>query len=113
MERQRSLAGCVSEQGSPPVVALLDYRFLRGMAVLKVLECLKEHGQRLDLEIAKETGVPLAIVREELAALAATGEVIVCNLTRFEHGKRIDAWQCRVAGYVPPPAPGRKAKSPT
>ena len=83
------------------------------MAVLKVLECLKEHGQRLDLEIAKEMGVPLAIVREELARLAATGEVIMCNLTRFEHGKRIDAWQCRVAGYIPPPAPGRKAKIPT
>ena len=83
------------------------------MAVLKVLECLKEHGQRLDLEIAKETGVPLAIVREELARLAATGEVIMCNLTRFEHGKRIDAWQCRMSGYVPPPAPGRKAKAPT
>ena len=83
------------------------------MAVLKVLECLKKHGQRLDLEIAKETGVPLATVREELAGLAATGEVIMCNLTRFEHGKRVDAWQCRVAGYVPPPAPGRKAKAPT
>ena len=79
----------------------------------KVLECLKEHGQRLDLEIAKETGVPLTIVRNELAALAAAGQVIVCNLTRFEQGKRIDAWLCRVAGYVPPPAPGRKTKSPT
>jgi len=96
-----------------PVFALLDYHFPRGMAVPKVLECLKEHGQRLDLEIAKETGVPLTIVRDELAALAATGQVIVCNLTRFEHGKRIDALQCRVAGYVPPPAPGRKAKLPT
>ena len=83
------------------------------MAVLKVLECLKEHGQRLDLEIANETGVPLASVRDQLAGLAATGEVIMCNLTRFEHGKRIDAWQCRVSGYVPPPAPGRKPKAPT
>ena len=83
------------------------------MAVLKVLECLKKHGQRLDLEIAKETGVPLATVREELAGLAATGEVVMCKLTRFEHGKRVDAWQCRVAGYFPPPAPGRKAKAPT
>ena len=81
--------------------------------MLTVLECLKKHGQRLDLEIAKETGVPLAIVREELAALAATREVIMCNLTRFDHGKRIDAWQCRVAGYVPPPVPGRKPKVPT
>jgi predicted ArsR family transcriptional regulator len=83
------------------------------MAVIKVLECLKEHGQRLDLEIAEETGVPLAIVREQLVGLAATGAVIMCNLTRFEKGKRIDAWQCRVAGYIPPLAPGRKAKPTT
>jgi predicted ArsR family transcriptional regulator len=78
-----------------------------------VLECLKEHGQRLDLEIAAEIGVPLAIVREQLTSLAATGAVIMCNLTRFEKGKRIDAWQCRVAGYIPPLAPGRKAKPTT
>jgi predicted ArsR family transcriptional regulator len=76
-----------------------------------ILQCLRKHGQRLDLEIAKETGVPLAIVRERLASLAATGAVITCNLTRFEGGKRIDAWQCRVSGYVPPLAPGRKAKA--
>jgi len=79
--------------------------------VVGILDCLKKHGQRLDVEIAKETGVPLERVRERLAALAATGEVITCNLTRFEKGKRIEAWQCRVSGYVPPPAPGRKAMS--
>ena len=77
----------------------------------EVLECLKKYGQRLDLEIAKETGVPLAAVRQRLTGLAATGEIITCKLTRFDHGKRIDALQCRVSGYVPPPAPGRKAKS--
>jgi predicted ArsR family transcriptional regulator len=81
--------------------------------VLEILECLKKHGQRLDLEIAKEMGVPLATVRERLAGLAATGEVITCSLTRFENGKRIDAWQCRVSGYVPPMAAGRKAKPTT
>lgn len=75
-----------------------------------VLECLKKHGQKLDSEIAKETGVPLATVRLRLAGLAAAGEIITCNLTRFEEGKRIEAWQCRVSGYVPPRAPGRKAK---
>jgi predicted ArsR family transcriptional regulator len=40
---------------------------------------LKKYGQRLDLEIAKEMGVPLATVRHQLAGLAATGEVITCN----------------------------------
>ena len=78
----------------------------------EILQCLKKYGQRLDLEIAKETGVPLATVRQRLADLAATGAVITCNLTRFENGRRIDALQCRVSGYVPPPAPGRKAKAP-
>jgi len=75
-----------------------------------VLECLKKYGQRLDSEIAKETGVSIAEVRERLAGLAASGEIMICNLTRFEKGKRIEALQCRVSGYVPPPAPGRKAK---
>jgi len=77
-------------------------------ALVEVLACLRKYGQRLDLEIAKETGVPLEEVRARLLSLAATGAVITCSLTRFEKGKRIDAWQCRVSGYVPPLAPGRK-----
>ena len=76
--------------------------------MINVMDCLKKYGQRLDLEIAKETGVPLEIVRERLAALVASGAVITCALTRFENGKRIDAWQCRMAGYIPPRSPGRK-----
>jgi DNA-binding IclR family transcriptional regulator len=77
---------------------------------MDTLQCLKKYGQRLDLEIAREMGVPLATVRRRLVSLAATRAVIMCNLTRFENGKRIDAWQCRVSGYSPPMAPGRKAK---
>ena len=77
----------------------------------EVLDCLKKHGQRLDSEIAKEIGMPLATVRQQLSGLAATGAIIMCSLTRFERGKRLDAMVCRVSGYVPPPAPGRKAKS--
>jgi hypothetical protein len=81
--------------------------------MIDTLDCLKKYGQRLDLEIAKEMNVPLATVRRQLVGLAATREVIMCNLTRFEDGKRIDAWQCRVSGYIPPVAPGRKPKSTT
>ena len=76
-----------------------------------ILECLKRHGQRLDAEIAEETGVPLATVRHRHAVLALTGAVITCQLTRFNNGKRTEALQCRVSGYVPPLAPGRKAKA--
>ena len=81
--------------------------------MIETMKCLKKYGQRLDLEIAKEMGLPLATVRQRLTGLAATGAVITCSLTRFENGKQIDAWQCRVSGYVPPLAPGRKAKAAT
>lgn len=81
--------------------------------MVEILQCLKKYGQRLDLEIAKEMNLPLSQVRQQLTGLAATGAVITCSLTRFENGKRIDAWQCRVSGYVPPLAPGRKAKAAT
>ena len=60
------------------------------------MQCLKKHGQRLDLEIAAEMRVPLATV---------------CKLTRYEGSKTIEAWQCRVSGYVPAPATGRKPKA--
>ena len=75
-----------------------------------VLQCLKKHGQRLDLEIAAEMRVPLATVRSGLAELSAAGAVVMCSLTRYEGGKAIEALQCRLSGYVPKPAPGRKAQ---
>ena len=82
-------------------------------ALTEILRCLKKHGQRLDSELAKETGVPIAKVRQHLAELAATGAIITCNLTRYEHGKQFDGLLCRVSGWFPPPAPGRKATLPT
>jgi hypothetical protein len=84
----------------------------RKLRLMDVLQCLKKYGQRLDSEIAEETGIALATVRERLAGLTGTGEVISCKLTRFENGKPIDACLYRASGYFPPPAPGRKAKPP-
>jgi predicted ArsR family transcriptional regulator len=78
--------------------------------VMETLQYLKKHGQRLDVEVAKEMGVPLSTVRAHFVALVDSGQAIACNVTRFEKGRRIDAWQCRVAGYLPPAAPGRKSK---
>ena len=75
---------------------------------MDVLDCLKKYGQRLDSEIAEEMGMPIATVRLQLAGLAKAGEIITCLLTRFEGGKPIASWQCRVSGYAPPKAPGRK-----
>ncbi len=78
--------------------------------MVDVLQCLKKYGQRLDLEIAKELGLPLATVRQRLSGLAANGSIVMCNLTRFEDGKRLEAWECRVSGYIPAMSPGRKSK---
>ena len=44
------------------------------------------------------------------ADLEAKGDVIACNLIRFNNGERTDAWLYRVSGYIPPAAPGRKAR---
>ncbi len=77
---------------------------------MDVLECLKRYGQRLDSEIAEETGIELTAVRERLAVLAGSGVVIACKLTRFENGTAIDACLYRASGYFPPPTPGRKPK---
>lgn len=78
--------------------------------MIEILECVKRHGERLDSQIAEETGVSVAEVRERAAGLAASGALVTCNLTRFDNGERIDAWVYRVSGYIPPAAPGRKAK---
>ena len=77
----------------------------------ETLQCLKRHGQRLDIEIAKETRVNLATVRQHLTALANSREAIVCKTIQFENGKPFEAWQGRVSGFVPPAAPGRKPKA--
>jgi hypothetical protein len=56
---------------------------------MDILQCLQKYGQRLDSEIADETGVTLAIVRERFALLTGTGKVITYKLTRFENGKPV------------------------
>ena len=76
-----------------------------------VLQCLKKHGQRLDLEIAAAMRLPLATVRSRLAELSATGAVVMCTLTRYDAGKTNEALECRLSGYAPKPAPGRKAQA--
>jgi hypothetical protein len=40
--------------------------------------------------------------------LSAQGEISKCSVTTFKDGKPIEGIQCRIAGYAPPAAPGRK-----
>jgi hypothetical protein len=81
--------------------------------VHKILKYLKDHGEHLDAEIAKELGIPLANVSSQLSELASKGDVIMCHTTRFTNGKKVEGMLCRAAGYIPPASPGRKPKAPT
>lgn len=78
------------------------------MHTAPILKHLKKHGQLLDSEIAAATGIPLLKVRRSLSDLSARGEISRCSVTRYKDGKPTESIQCRISGYVPPPAPGRK-----
>ena len=75
-----------------------------------ILEHIKKHGQLLDSEIAVALGLGLTKVRSSLSDLAARGQISCCNVTRFQQGRPVEEILCRVSGYVPPAAPGRKPK---
>ncbi len=77
-----------------------------------ILQYLKQHGERLDADIAADTGISLENVCLGVTELAAKGEVIVCRTTRFTDDIKIEGMLCRVAGYIPPASPGRKSKAP-
>ena len=77
----------------------------------EILKYLKDRGEQLDSEIAAAMGMPLESVRRHVSALSARGEVMTCQSTRFNDGKKVEGLLCRIAGYIPPAAPGRKPKA--
>lgn len=79
------------------------------MHATTIIDCLKKHGQLLDLEIAKETGIPLPAVRNSLSDLSQRGEISSCSVTRFDKGKPVKGELCRIAGYSPTLSAHRRA----
>lgn len=79
--------------------------------MLEILKFLKSSGEKLDAEIAAETGLSLATVRSRMTELSTRGEVIMCHTIRYDNGKKVEGLLCRVAGYIPPVGPGRKSKA--
>jgi len=77
----------------------------------EILQYLKTNGERFDTEIAQAVGITLVNVHIQLADLAAKGEIMACHSTRFDKGKKIEGIRCRLSGFIPPAAPGRKSKS--
>jgi len=80
------------------------------MHTTPILQYLHKHGQRLDSEIAAATGIPLPKVRASLTDLSARGEISRCSVTRFNEGEATEGFLCRIAGTIPPKAPGPKPK---
>jgi hypothetical protein len=77
----------------------------------EILQYLKKHGEGFDSEIAAAIGTPLARVRLAISELSEKREVMTCYSIRYEKGKKIEGTRCRLSGYIPPAAPGRKAKA--
>jgi predicted ArsR family transcriptional regulator len=73
-----------------------------------ILLYLKKHGQKIDWEIAAATDISIINVRNTLTNLSKLGEVSRCIVTRFSDGKPVEGMLCRIAGTIPPQAPGRK-----
>ena len=74
----------------------------------EILQYLKKHGERSDKEIAEALGVPLANLHIQLAELKNKNQVMLYQSTKYVKGKEVKAIVCRIAGYIPPAAPGRK-----
>jgi len=74
---------------------------------------LKKHGQLLDSEIAAAIGIALHEVHDSISKLAEQGEISRCSVTRFNQGIAVESIQCRIRGFSPPAAPGRKPATKT
>lgn len=78
--------------------------------VNEILKYLKTNGDKLDTEIAKDLKWPLAKTHQQLAELAAAGEIVTCHTIRYDKGHPTEGYSCRLAGFTPKAAPGRKSK---
>ena len=77
----------------------------------KILEYLKKNGQKLDIDVAEATGMSLTNVRSQLSELAIKGKIMTCHLTRYDNEKTFENISCRISGYIPSAAPGRKSNA--
>jgi DNA-binding Lrp family transcriptional regulator len=73
-----------------------------------IIQYLKANGEQLNAEIAKALKMPREAVKRQVSQLAAAGDVICCQVTRYLDGKAVEDVSCRLSAYVPPRAPGRK-----
>jgi len=75
----------------------------------EIIAYLKKHGESLDSDIAKAVGLNLANARIQLSELTTQGDIMSYQSTKYVGEKKIEGMRCRLAGYIPPAAPGRKS----
>ncbi|MDA8382571.1 MAG: ArsR family transcriptional regulator [Betaproteobacteria bacterium] len=80
------------------------------MTTSPIFEHIRKRGQVCDAEIASALGLGLTEVRNSLSELSAAGQISCCSVTRFHEGDAVEEILCRISGYIPPAAPGRKPK---
>jgi predicted ArsR family transcriptional regulator len=74
----------------------------------KIIQYLTKCGEQLDSEIAHAIGLPLSVAQHHLSALTAQGKVMSCHITKFVDGHKSEGITCRIVGYIPKVAPGKK-----
>jgi len=87
--------------GSTGISARRHGREARAEHVERMLRHLRLHGEQRDIEIARALDLPLELVRSEIEALAANGDVTTCRVIRFEESRKTEGVSCRLAGTVP------------
>lgn len=73
-----------------------------------ILAFLRANGEQLDVDMAASLDIPIAELRDEVARLASSGDLICCRVTRFIDGRKIEGTSCRLSCDPPTPARGRK-----
>ena len=73
-----------------------------------ILKYLKANGEQLDSEISQALNMSMTQLKNQVAQLSASGDVICCKLTRYIDGKKIEGTSCRLSCDLPAPARGRK-----
>ena len=64
-----------------------------------VLKYLQKHGQKIDYEIVKDTGIDLKELRKTISELQSKNLIQTCTIIQHgAKGKLIEGIQCRIAG---------------
>ena len=73
-----------------------------------ILKYLKANGEQLDSEISQALNMSMTQLKNQVAQLSASGDVICCKVTRYIDGKKIEGTSCHLSCDLPAPARGRK-----